>query len=190
MHKKDFTSKNGWIIWGCIMICIMLIWGYFFYGNTGKHGKPFIVKGNSMLPTIADGSTVCVDRESFIWKDGKLSHGDIATFALLTSNNWQEEFIKRVIAIPWDTVSFSEWKIILNDTPLKESYIQWITYSPDQIGIISLQLRSSNNRVPYGQYLVLWDNRSASKDSTRLGFISQDQFTGKVISINQSNCNN
>ncbi len=189
MHKKDFTSKNGWIIWGCLILLVVSIWVYQFSGDHQKSGQSFVVKWNSMFPTIPDGSTVCVDRESFIWRGAKLSHGDIATFALLTSNNWQEEFIKRVIAIPWDTVSFSEGKIILNDTPLKESYIQWITYSPDQIGILSLQLRSSNNRVPYGQYLVLWDNRSASKDSTRLGFISQDQFTGKVISINQSNCN-
>ena len=81
-----------------------------------------------------------------------------------------EDFIKRVIGLPGDTVWAKNGKVYVNDIAIAEPYLTQKTRD------------FPRTKVPKDSYFVMGDNRSNSLDSRfGLGFIPRDAIIGKAF---------
>lgn len=84
--------------------------------------EPFNIPSSSMVPTLHTGDFVLVDKTAYglrlplthtkILDTGAPEHGDVAVFRVPTDN--KTYFIKRIIGLPGDTVSFADGKLSIN----------------------------------------------------------------------------
>ena len=142
------------------------------------------VEGFSMLPTLDNGEYVLISRLAY--KIGEYHRGDIIVFRppmYPDAPFWQrlfglpgfddnyEDYIKRIIGLPGETVRIANGSVYINDVPLKEPYI---AAPPDY---------SNEWAVPEGQLFVLGDNRNNSADSHAWGFLPEANVLGKALVV-------
>ena len=84
------------------------------------------------------------------------------------------DFIKRVIAVPGDTIEIREGRVLVNDQLLTEDYILEKTRS-----------EYPKATVPEGHIFVMGDNRNNSEDSrfADVGFVPYDLIKGKAMLV-------
>ncbi len=131
----------------------------------------------SMEPTILKGDHVVVDRSAY--RNGRHpARGDIAVF--LFPEDREREFLKRVVAVPGDTVAIRCKKVLVNGREIREEYARLTE------GEESFPPRRDNMpavRLAEGQYFVLGDNRDRSYDSRVFGPIDEKDFLGKAAYV-------
>jgi signal peptidase I len=141
------------------------------------------VEGFSMLPTLKNGEYVLISRLSY--KLGTYQRGDIIVFRppmYPDAPLWQrvfglpidddyEDYIKRIIGLPGETVRIANGTVYINGVELIESYI---AAPPDY---------SNEWTVPAGQLFVLGDNRNNSADSHAWGFLPEGNVLGKALVV-------
>src|SRR5580693_6975223 len=118
----------------------------------------------------------------YTWHD--VREGDIVVFSHLPLDNCPGpqggDLVKRVIALPGQTIYSSGNNIYVNGRLLAEPYLP--NYDP--LGL-SIPDASSEHpyRVPPGDFYVLGDNRSDSCDSRYWGPIKGSSIVGKVVLV-------
>jgi len=142
------------------------------------------VDGFSMRPTLEDGEFVLISRLAYQF--GSFQHGDIIVFrppmypeadfwrrllGLPNISDDYEDYIKRVIGLPGDTVKIIDGEVSINGSPISEPYI---AAAPDYSGEWT---------VPAGNLFVLGDNRNNSADSHAWGFLPEQNVLGKAMVI-------
>jgi signal peptidase I len=136
--------------------------------------QPNQVKGHSMEPTFHDGEYILTDKISY--KLGMPKRGDIVVFR--SPKNAEQDFIKRIIAIPGERVRIAAGKVYVNNEVLNESaYLESTVFTGPESFL-------SENReiiVPSGKYFVMGDNRMGSSDSRDFGPVLPSEFIGKVF---------
>jgi signal peptidase I len=118
-----------------------------------------------------------VQKAFFSWRD--VHEGDIVVFShppLDTCPGPQGDLVKRVIALPGQTIYSSGNSIFINGQPLAEPYLP--RYDPLGPPIAS---RQHPYRVPPGEFYVLGDNRADSCDSRYWGPVEGPSIIGKVV---------
>lgn len=125
------------------------------------------VDGNSMYPTLLNGEFVFVNRLAY--KLGRPSVGDVIVFRY--PGDPKQDYIKRVIGRPGDTVAVQNGKVFVNGQELAEDYI---AASPAYHG---------NWNVPEKSLFVLGDNRNDSSDSHTWGMVPMDNVVGKAVFV-------
>jgi signal peptidase I len=139
--------------------------------------QPFLVKGESMSPNFEDGDYLIVDELSYRFKSP--ARGDIVVFnhtEKSISGFAKSRLIKRIIGLPEETIEIKEGKI----TIYKDGQKQIL----DESDYLSLFLRTSGDisvTLNKGEYFVLGDNRSFSKDSRVFGVLNEEEIIGKVF---------
>lgn len=129
------------------------------------------IPSESMLPTLKVNDRLIVDKVSYHFNQPQ--RGDIVVFnptKALEDQNFHDAFIKRVIGLPGDRVAVRGGRVIVNDQPLRENYIQ---ERP--------QYELEPVVVPSDQYMVLGDNRNNSYDSHYWGFVPKDKIIGRAV---------
>ena len=142
------------------------------------------VEGFSMLPTLDNGEYVLISRLSY--RFGDFQRGDIIVFRppmYPDAPFWQrvlglpgfddkyEDYIKRIIGLPGETVRIVDGTVSINGVPLVEPYI---SAPPDY---------TNEWTVPAGQLFVLGDNRNNSADSHAWGFLPEKNVLGKALLV-------
>jgi len=149
----------------------------------------FRVEGSSMNPTLGEGQYLLVNKLVYFRLDKArlaehlpfvhaeaedvtyLFHppqrGEVIVFRYPKEES--RDFVKRVIAIPGDTVEIQRGKVHINGTPLEEPYV----VEPS---------RSSMEKRVMGpdEYFVLGDNRLHSNDSRNWGPVPLENIVGRV----------
>ena len=138
------------------------------------------VKGSSMKNTLHDGNILLAVRP------GRYHRGEVvlcryphraertielgAAFSL----TWHTLFVKRLVALPGDTVEIREGQLFVNDSPV-----------PDPPTMGSAPSDYPPRTLRSNQYFVLGDNRRASHDSRAadVGPISGKMLQGHVKAV-------
>jgi len=110
----------------------------------------------------------------------KPEHGDIIVFVFPEDPN--KDFIKRVVAIPGDTVEIRDKVVIRNGEPIREDYTRFADGKRSD-GLVRSRDNMPPVTVPAGKYFVMGDNRDRSYDSRFWGFVDEDAVIGKAMFI-------
>jgi signal peptidase I len=142
------------------------------------------VEGYSMVPTLDNGEYVLISRISYL--TGNYQRGDIIVFrppmypdvpfwqrffGLPGFDDQYEDYIKRIVGLPGETVKIDNGTVYINNVPLEEPYIE---APPDY---------SNSWVVPAGELFVLGDNRNNSADSHAWGFLPEKNILGKALVV-------
>jgi signal peptidase I len=125
----------------------------------------FKVYGSSMLPGIEQGDYILVSKATYFL--GEPQRGDI--IVLHSPQDPNTDLIKRIIALPGDTVEIKDNTVFVNDTALVEPY----TLEPPHYLLLP-------EEIPAGNYFVLGDNRNNSSDSHRGWTLPRKNIIGKA----------
>lgn len=131
--------------------------------------RPHKIKGQSMHPTFPDGEYLLTEKVSYY--KGDPQRGDVVVFKPPVS---EDEFIKRIIALPNETVSVQNGKVFINGKELEEDYIKVQTNGSAFLS------EGEIYTVPEGKYFTMGDNRPHSSDSRAWGPIEKRDITGKA----------
>ena len=140
--------------------------------------QPYQVQQKSMERTLEPGQYVLVDKLTPHWDS--YSRGDVMVFN--PPATWTLDptpFIKRVIGLPGDVVTFKDDGLVyVNDTPLDEPY----TYT-NSAGVHEPTIAPGPQRwvVPEGQLFVMGDHRQSSSDSRVFGPIAISDVIGRAF---------
>jgi len=135
--------------------------------------QPFVVEGQSMEPNFHNNEYLVVNKLSY--RIGEPKRGDIIIFQAPSAP--QFDYIKRVIALPGETVKISNNKIYINNKPIDEKYLDG-----SEKTLINQDPNMSLERiVGPNEYFVLGDNREHSSDSREFGIVSKSLIVGKVF---------
>ena len=156
------TAINIGIVVVIVLVAFLLVFTFF---------TSVKMAGVSMRPTIEDETNLLINRGRYLFM--KPSHNHIVAFESL-SNEQDTIYVKRVVAVPGDTVVIKGGRLFVNGEKYDDvADTESITYS----GLAETQLTLGDD-----EYFVLGDNRNNSEDSRyqSIGLISKKQIKGKV----------
>lgn len=130
--------------------------------------QPFIVNGESMLPTFHNGDYLIIDEVTYRTQEPE--RGEVVVFKF--ENN--RFLIKRIIGLPGEKISIAGDRITITETDgtIVELEEQYINESFSSYGTWELE---------EDQYFVLGDNRNASSDSRTWGILPKEDIVGKTF---------
>ena len=134
--------------------------------------KPSIVMEHSMENSFVEGDYIILLRQHYRLFS-EIKRGDIIVFhsSMTTGTGRSKDLIKRVIALPGETIAISGGVVYIDGKPLDEPYTK-----DGYTGTVMSELT-----VPDGMIFVMGDNRQNSIDSRALGCIDQKQIIGKAV---------
>jgi signal peptidase I len=142
--------------------------------------ETFWIPSASMVPTLSVYDRVLVQKAFYSWHD--VREGDIVVFAHPPLDDCpgpqNDDLVKRVIALPGQTIYSSGNSIYVNGKLLAEPYLP----HDDPLGQ-PIASRQHPYRVPPGEFYVLGDNRAISCDSRYWGPIEGSSIVGKVVLV-------
>jgi signal peptidase I len=132
--------------------------------------QPVRVEGTSMLPMLEDQDRLFINKMAYRVSD--IHRGDVVVF--LYPHDRSKSYIKRVIALPGDSLRIDHGQVYVNNQPVEEKYVPQ-RYSDDrsQPGIV----------IPEHEYFVMGDHRSISSDSRDFGPVDRDLIYGKAAFV-------
>ncbi len=166
-RKVNVSAVREVLTWTAeILITLMIAFTlvYFVGLRTG-------VVGQSMAGTLEGGTEILVNR--FIYKVTNPQPNDIIVF-LPNGNEKSHYYVKRVIAVPGDTVQIRDGAVFVNGKPFPEE-IQ--TADIEDPGLAEEELVLGDD-----EFFVLGDNRNNSEDSryANIGNIKKEYIVGKA----------
>lgn len=121
----------------------------------------------SMQPTLFEADRVYIDILGYRVAKPEYSH--IVVFKPPIDKN--SYYIKRIIAIPGETIKIQNGKVYINDKELQEIYLPKATYTDGEMEL----------EIPEGMVFVMGDNRSNSRDSREFGPIFIKSIRGHSL---------
>jgi signal peptidase I len=175
--------------------------------------EPFRIPSGSLEPTLFAGDFILVNKfdygirlpvlhKKLFTNNVQPKRGDIMVFRWPPNPSFN--FIKRVVGLPGDKISYINKELFVNGNKVPQDFIknstafdenggQWeaIEKNEDLLGVkhhiyidskkSSLDFRDLS--VPEGMYFVMGDNRDDSADSRYWGFVPDNNIVGKAILV-------
>jgi signal peptidase I len=170
-EPKSSKGRSGWrnavewvVIIGAALAVALVVKTFLF--------QAFYIPSESMQPTLNPGDRVLVNKLSY--RLHPIHRGDIVVFLRPPGESGDptiKDLIKRVIGLPGDTIEALNGKVLINGQPVNEPYL-----TP---GTPTTQL--DKHVIAAGQYFVMGDNRTNSKDSRFIGAIPGSLIVGRAF---------
>ncbi|HUR40194.1 MAG TPA: signal peptidase I [Verrucomicrobiae bacterium] len=175
--------------------------------------EPFRIPSGSMIPTLAIGDFILVNKFAYGLRDpvfhtkllalGAPERGDVVVFRYPVDPS--KDFIKRVIGLPGDRIAYRNKQLILNGEPVpldpmpantpgytaEHSPAGMVYHFQESLGAVRHELMVQAGRaaedfefeVPEGQYFMMGDNRDGSDDSRRWGTVPEGHLVGRAFLV-------
>jgi signal peptidase I len=130
--------------------------------------QPVKVEGTSMAPLLSDQERIFINK--FVYRFEAIHRGDVVVFWYPLDRS--KSFIKRVIALPGETVSIRQGVVTVNGNVVPEPYV------PPQYEDVS---DYGPVRVPKDGYFVMGDHRISSNDSRVFGPVASRFIYGRAV---------
>ncbi|MEC2053766.1 signal peptidase I [Peribacillus psychrosaccharolyticus] len=154
-----------------IALVLVFVIRYFLF-------TPIVVDGLSMVPTLKSEDRMIVNNFSYAIGDPK--RFDIIVFEAPEG----KDYIKRVIGLPGDEVSYKNDVLYINGKVYDEPYLADLKKQLTDGGLLTepftLSDVTDSKTVPEGHLFVLGDNRRYSKDSRHIGYIPYEKVLGST----------
>ncbi len=132
--------------------------------------QPVRVEGTSMLPRLEDSDRLFINK--FVYRFEAIERGDVVVFHY--PRDPEKSYIKRVIALPGDTLRIDHGRVYVNGKMLHEPYVP-LEYRDDQ--------SMAEMVIPADTYFMMGDHRSISQDSRVFGPVDRSLIYGKAVFI-------
>lgn len=174
--------------------------------------EPFKIPSGSMIPTLLVGDFLLVNKYVYglrlplvnvkITDGSPVKHGDVVVFRF--PNDPSVDYIKRIVGLPGDTVTYIDKQIFINGKPIQADYLSDYNYVSEQGYVFNARhykenllgrthdtivvpeiaaVGMSTIKVPAGHYFAMGDNRDNSNDGRVWGFIPDRNLVGRAILI-------
>jgi len=127
---------------------------------------PVKVVGTSMVPTLKGGEIMLLDKLYY-------KFNEIKRFDIVVVHHHDSDIIKRVIALPNETVEFKDNALYINGNLVDQPFSFTDTFDFTLTDINEII-------IPEGYYFVVGDNRINSTDSRMIGLIDGKLIKGKA----------
>lgn len=169
-HKSLMDNLGGYFI---EFIETIVVFGAIFAAFYLFIAQFHRVQGNSMVPTYQSGDYLITEKVSYRFRSPK--KGEV--IVLRNPKNEEEDFIKRIIAVPGDTLQIIDEKVYLNNNLLIEKYLPANIPTPTGSFIAEGQII----KVGENQYFAFGDNREHSSDSRAWGPVTKEEIVGRAF---------
>ncbi|MBA3660445.1 MAG: signal peptidase I [Gammaproteobacteria bacterium] len=187
-----------------ILVIVFLLRSFLF--------EPFRIPSGSLEPTLLTGDFIFVNKFNYgtrlpilhtkLFGKGEPARGDIMVFLWPPDPSYK--FIKRVIGLPGDRISYIDKELYVNGEKIPQNDLSSGIASLPSIAhgsviekqenffgvkhnIFVMPDRESRNysdvTVPLGMYFVMGDNRDDSADSRYWGFVPEKNIVGKASRV-------
>ena len=212
--SEKYSHKPKIVQWSIelfpVLLLVLVFRGFVF--------EPFRVPSNSMMPTLLTGDFILVNKFDYglrlpitntkLVKFSNPDRGDVIVFRY---PNYEKnagysgvDFIKRIVALPGDVISYKKDQLIVNGESVDIKKIGPYTgvdsgKSMNNYRLVHEVFDSTGHdiilnpkghskdlveiTIPEGHYFVMGDNRSHSSDSRFWGFVPEDYIIGRAIGI-------
>ncbi len=174
--------------------------------------EPFRIPSSSMMPTLLIGDFILVNKFTYglrlpvlNWEVadlGEPKRGDVVVFR--SPDNPDEDWIKRVVAVPGDHVAYVDKTLYVNGEAREQERLgryvgngsgrrmTGASLRRESVNDTEYQVLVSENHsgrgngewvVPEGHYFVMGDNRDNSNDSRFWGPVPERYLVGKAFLI-------
>jgi signal peptidase I len=150
--------------------------------------QAFWVPSGSMLPTIEIGDHIFVNKLAYsvrlpligaeLLKTGSLQRGDVVVF--VSPIDPSTDLIKRVIALPGDTVEIRNKQLYVNGEKVSDPHAH---FADAAIMANGHRDNMPPKKVPEGKFFVMGDNRDRSYDSRFWDFANISDIKGKATFV-------
>jgi len=130
--------------------------------------QPVKVEGTSMAPLLSDQERIFINK--FVYRFEAIERGDVVVFWYPLDRS--KSFIKRVIALPGETVEIRQGRVFVNGRLIEEPYVPPQFEDFSDFGPV---------RVPSDQYFVMGDHRISSNDSRIFGPVAHRFIYGRAV---------
>jgi signal peptidase I len=140
--------------------------------------QQFAVDGQSMLGTLHSGDRVLVNKLSYDLHDPR--HGDIVVLKDTKESLEVRDLIKRVIALPGETIEYRDCQLFIDGELMTEPYLDPVLVGRAHCGPTQASVEVAAHHV-----FVMGDNRAASLDSrtVAIGQIPFDHLIGRAFVV-------
>lgn len=125
-----------------------------------------------MAPTLVPGNRVLVTK--FYYRFYRPQHGDIIVFRY--PSNKKKNLIKRVMALPGETIRIENGLVYINGVPLQGDRFNRVYFNTGYYG-------KGEQAVPENSYFVLGDNSRNSDDSRFWGYVPLKNILGRAFLV-------
>lgn len=136
--------------------------------------QPFLVKGDSMIPSFHNGDYLIVDEMSYRFRSPERGEVIVLKFPYDPS----QRFIKRIVGLPGETIEIKDGKVVIYHPDSKEAFVldesEYLGEALFTPGSVRVQLKE-------GEYFMLGDNRGFSSDSRSWGQLPEKYIVGRMM---------
>lgn len=167
MRRLFYTSSCLFeLAKGVILVTVAIILFHLFIATI------FIVDGQSMEPNFHTRQIILVNRWTYLF--GEPKRGDVVVLRF-PGDPENDKYIKRLVAMPGETVDLADGKLFVGSKPLPEPYLDRPT---------PVMIPNKNHWVlGDDEYFLVGDNRPNSNDSRTWDGAAKRHLIGKAVFI-------
>lgn len=174
-HRENRKRKHSGLIEWIVVVVVaitsaLLVRAYVL--------QQFAVEGTSMLTTLHPSDRVLVNKLSYRLHDPR--RGDVVVLKRIESNAQERDLIKRVVALPGETVEYRDCQLFIDGSLMNEPYLDPQIVSANRCGADQPPVTVEPEHV-----FVMGDNRGGSLDSRddSVGQVSYSNLIGRAFVV-------